>query len=196
MTSNDVCICSIGCLRILSELQNIHDVVDAEMILDLVYRLCRQGETMVQCKSCIQIPQPSMVTLPALFEKCLALLEALFSTYDIATQPGFFDSAMLAMEQPTSRFICIRNTALLGQMELDGNETSLLVRMIIGQRLRRILNLMESLNGSVFVMLENSHSCQNRTAALRNLKSSVESTIGRLRALMETVDERNASSLT
>lgn len=127
MGFNDVCPCSIEGLQIISELQNIHAVVNAEMSLDLIYRICQQGEAMMQCKSCMQLPQPSIVILPALSEKYLSLLEALYSTYDIATQPGFFDSAMLAMEHPTSRFICIRNTVLLGQLELEEEETKLLV---------------------------------------------------------------------
>jgi hypothetical protein len=176
----------------MSELQNIHAVVDTEIILDLIFRICQEGETMAQCKSCMQTPQPSIVAIPALSEHCIPLLEALCSTYDIATQPGFFDSAMLAMEQSTSRFICIRNRALLGQTELDENETRLLIRTIIGQRLGRLLDVMESLNSSLLVILAVAPSQQNEAAPFRTLRSSVKSIITRLRALVKTIDERDA----
>lgn len=175
----------------MSEVQNIPAVVNAEILLELIYRICQQGEAMVQCKICIQNLQHSIVVLSSLSEQCLPLLEALCSTYDIATQPGFFDSAMLAMEQLTSRYICIRDTAILGQIVLKEEETKLLVGTIIGQRLGRLLDLMKSL----MVMLENSNSHLNGIATLHTIKSSAELTINRLKALMETIDERDAIPL-
>ncbi|KAJ5528283.1 hypothetical protein N7513_012442 [Penicillium frequentans] len=175
----------------MSELQSIPAVVNAEIVLDFIYRVCQQGEAIVQCKFCKQTPQPSIVILPALYEQCLPLLEALCSTYNIATQPGFFDSAMLALEQPASRYICIRDKAILGTIELEEEETKLLVGTIIGQRLRRLLDLMETLK----VILENPKTLLSGIATLRTTKSPAELIMNRLKALMETIDERDAIPL-
>ena len=66
---------------------------------------------------------------------------------------------------------------------------------IIGQRLRRLLYLMDSLDGSLLVMLETSHSHRNGTSTLRNTISSVESVMNRLKALRETVFESDTIPL-
>ncbi|KAJ5547339.1 hypothetical protein N7494_004924 [Penicillium frequentans] len=188
MNSNGFCCpCSTEALQMMSELQSIPAVVNAEIVLDLIYRICQQGEAIVQCKFC----KAFIVILPALYEQCLPLLEALCSTYNIATQPGFFDSAMLALEQPASRYICIRDKAILGTMELEEKETKLLVGTIIGQRLRRLLDLMETLK----VILENSNTLLSGIATLRTTKSPDELIMNRLKALMETIDERDAIPL-
>lgn len=186
MNFDNVCPCSTEALQMMSELQNVPAVVNAEVVLDLICRICQQGETMMQCKSCKKTPQPSIVIFQALSEQCLPLLEALCSTYDITTQPSFFDQATLAMGQSTSRYICIRNRASLGQIELEEEETKLLVGTIIGQRLRRLLGLMESL----MVMLGNSNSHQNGIATRRTIKSPAELIMNKLKALMESIDGR------
>lgn len=187
MNFETFCPCSTEALQMMSELQRIPAVVSAEIVLDLIYRTC-QHEAMMQCKSCKQTPQPCIVIFQALSEQCLPLLEALCSTYNIATQPGFFDQAILAMGQSTSRYICIRNMASLGQTELEEEETKLLVGTIIGQRLRRLLVLMESL----MVMLENSNPHQNGIATPRTIKSPAERIMNKLKALMQTIDGRDA----
>lgn len=187
MNLDNVCHCSIEALQTMSELQNIQAVVDVETILDLVHRICQQGTVMVQCKDCIKTPHSSIATLPALSEQCLPLLEALCSAYDICIQPGFFDSAMLAFEQPPSPYICIRSKVILGKTELDENETRLLVRTLLARGLIRLVELMESLKGVLQLLIESSSSPRNGTA-LRACESSADSTISRLMVLLQVIE--------
>lgn len=182
------CHCSIEALQTLSELQHANAVVDVDTVLDLIHRVCRQGKAIVQCGSCTKTSQSSIVTLSALLEQCLPLLEALCSAYDISTQPGFFDSAMLAFEQPPSSFICIRNKVILGQTELDEDETRLLVRTLLGRSLIRMVELVEAVKGVLLMMLESPHDRRNNTATLRACESSVESTVSRLAVLMQIIE--------
>lgn len=182
------CYCSVEVFQIMSELQNVHAVVDVETALDLIHRVCGQEKAVIQCKDCTKTPQSSVVTLPALSEQCLPLLEALCSAYNISTQPGFFDSAMLAFDQTPSSFICIRSKVILGQTELDEDETRLLVRTLLGRSLIRLVELMEGLKGVLLAMLESSHSHQNGTAMIRACESSMESIISRLAVLMQIID--------
>lgn len=188
MNFESSCQCSIEALKILSELQNVHAVVNVETILDLIHRVCTQGNNMVQCKDCTKTPQSSIVALPALSEKCLPLLEALCSAYDISTQPGIFDSAMLAFEQPPSPFICIRSKVIMGKTELDEGESRLLVRTVLGRNLVRLVQLMEGLKGIFLVMSKSSHMSHNRTSTLRACELSVETTISRLAVLMQILE--------
>ncbi|OKO90560.1 hypothetical protein PENSUB_13277 [Penicillium subrubescens] len=188
MSFESCCQCSIEALKILSELQNVHAVVNVETILDLIQRVCTQGSNMVQCKDCIKSPQSSIVALPALSKKCLPLLEALCSAYDISTQPGFFDSAMLAFEQPPLPFICIRSKVTLGETELDESESRLLVRTVLGQSLVRLVQLMEGLKGILLVMSKSSHTSHNSPSTLRACELSVDTTISRLAVLMQIIE--------
>lgn len=172
----------------MADLQNVHAVVDVETILDLTHRVCLQGEAMVHCKDCIKTTQSSIVTLPALSESCLPLLEALCAAYDISTQPGFFDSAMLAFEQQPSPIICIRSKVFLGRTELDDVEARLLVRTLLARNLMRFVELMDDLKEVLTVLLDNTHVHRNGIATLRAYESSVESTIGRLAVLMQVIE--------
>ncbi|KAJ5592043.1 uncharacterized protein N7459_002412 [Penicillium hispanicum] len=194
MNVENTCHCSIEALQIGSELQNVHAVVDVETILDLIHRVCRQGQIIVRCKSCTKTSQSSLVTLPALSEQCLPLLEALCSAYNISTQPSFFDSAILAFEQPPSPLFCIRSQVLLGRTELDEDETRLLVRTLIGRSLMRLVELMENLKAVLLALLENSQTHRNGLAAIQAYESSVESTIGRLAVLMQIIEGEAASA--
>ncbi|KAJ5765808.1 hypothetical protein N7520_005367 [Penicillium odoratum] len=143
---------------------------------------------MVQCKNCIETPHPSIVTFPALSEQCLPLLEALCAAYDIPTQSGFFDPAML-VEQQCSQFICIRSKILFGKTELDEDEMRLLIRTIIRESLRRLVKLMESLKDSLLLGLDNSHSDhRNGASTFHAYKSSVESIMSQLVVLKEALD--------
>ncbi|KAJ5117948.1 hypothetical protein N7476_006737 [Penicillium atrosanguineum] len=182
------CHCSIETLQILSELQNVHAVVHVETALDLIHRACGQGKNMIECKDCAKTPQTSIGTLPALSEQCLPLFEALCSAYDISTQPGFFDSAMLAVDQTASSFICIRSKVILGQTELDEDETRLLVRTLLGRSLMKLVELMEDLKGLLSAMLDNSHTHRNGIASIRACESSMESIISRLAVLMQIIE--------
>lgn len=174
-------------LQIMSELQDTHNVVDVETVLDLIHRTCRQGTIMAHCKDCVKTTHSSIAKLPTLLEKCLPLVEALCSAYDFSMQPGFFDSAMLALEQPPSPFICIRNKVVLGQIELDEDETRLLLRILLGRSLMRLIELMGSLKETLQAAIENAHAHRNATR-LRAYESSVESTISRLVVLMQIVE--------
>ncbi|KAJ5183935.1 hypothetical protein N7492_001551 [Penicillium capsulatum] len=174
-------------MRILSEIQNFHAVVDVETVLDLIRRTCRQGMIMVHCKDCIKTTQSSMITFFTLLEQCLPLAEALCSTYGISMQPGFFDSAMLAFEQPPSLCICLRSRVVLGQTELDEGESRLLIRILLGRGLMRLIELTGSLKGSPKAMVENPHAHRNANA-LRVCEASVESTISRLVVLMQIIE--------
>lgn len=182
------CSCSMEALQMMSELQNLHALVDVDTVLDLIHRLCQQGRTVVQCDACTKSTSSSIMTLLALSEQCLPLLEALCSAYNISTQPGFFDSAMLSFEQPPSSFICVRSRVILGQTELDEDEGRLLVRMLLGRSLIRLVELMEGLKSKLLMMLDNPHAHRNGTATLRACESSVESTISRLAALMQIIE--------
>lgn len=175
-------------VRILSELQNVHAVVNVETILDLIHRICSQGSNMVECKDCIKTPQSTIVALPALSEKCLPLLEALCSAYNISTQRGFFDSAMLAFEQPPSPFICIRSKVMLGETELDEDESRLLVRTVLRRSLVRLVHLMEGLKGILLVLSKDSQISHNTVPTLRACELSVETTISRLAVLMQIIE--------
>lgn len=177
----------------MSELQNVHTVVDVETILDLIHRTCRQGTIMVHCKGCTKTTNPSAVTLPGLLEQCLPLVEALCSAYDISMQPGFFDSAMLALEQPPSPFVCIQNKVVLGQRELDEDEARLLVRILLRRNLMRLVELMGSLNRTLQVMTESSHAHRN-AVGLGSYEASVESTISRLVVLMQIIEGESATT--
>lgn len=193
MDLEKACHCSMEALHIMSELQNVHTVVDVETVLDLIHRTCRQGTVMVHCEDCIKTTHSSVVTLPALLEQCFPLIEALCSAYDISMQPGFFDSAMLALEQPPSPFICIQNKVVLGQMELDEDEARLLVRILLRGSLMRLVELMGSLKGTLQMMMENSHAHRN-AAGLRAYEASVESTISRLVVLMQIIEGESATT--
>jgi hypothetical protein len=182
------CKCSLEALKIMADLQNVHAVVDVETILNLTQRVWLHGKTMIQCENCIKTAQSSIFTLPALSEGCLPLLEALCAAYDISTHPGFFDSAMLAFDQPASSIICIRSQAFLGRTELDDYEARLLVRTLLARDLIRFVELMEALREVLNILLENSHVNRNSMATLRACGSSVESTISRLAVLMQVVE--------
>lgn len=188
MSIESPCRCSMDILQIMSDLQNVQAMVDVDVILDLIHRLCRQGKAFVQCESCTETTQPSIVTLPALSEQCLPLLEALCSAYNATGQPGFFDSAMLAFEQPPSSFICIRSKVVLGQTELDEDEARLLVRTLLARSLIGLVELMESLKSKLLIMLDKPHGHRNGNATLRACESSVESTISRLAGLIQSIE--------
>ncbi|KAJ5625337.1 hypothetical protein N7510_001646 [Penicillium lagena] len=172
----------------MTELGNVHTVVDVETILELVHRVCQQGSVMVNCTYCVKTPQPSIVTLPALSEQCLALFEVVCAAYDISTQPALFDPSVLAFEQPPGPFVCIRSKVVLGQTELDEDEAQLLVRTLLGRTLMRLVELMEGLKEIVRVLLESAQHSRTCTAALRACEASLECTIGRLTVFMQQID--------
>lgn len=182
------CQCSMDALRIMSELRNVNTVVDLGIILDLVHRVCRQGQAMVNCSSCKKKPQSSIVTLPAIAEQCLSLFEAVCSTYSIFRRNALFDPTALAFEQPLPQFICVRSKTVLGQMELDEEESDLLVKMLLNRSLLRLLEILEILKGIVASWSKDpSHLHRTGAATLRACESSVDSTINRFAVFMEHI---------
>ncbi|KAJ5698839.1 hypothetical protein N7462_000844 [Penicillium macrosclerotiorum] len=181
------CRCSTEALQIMSDLQNVHAVIDAETVLGLVNRVCHQGMLMVHCEDCTKELQYSVVTLPTLSEQCLPLLEALCSAYDITSQPSFFDTAMLTFDPPASHFICVRSKVIFGQTELDEAEIRLLVRTLLGRNLMRLVELMEGLKGILPVLSEGPSTHRNGSATLKACESSLESIIGRLAVLVQII---------
>jgi hypothetical protein len=175
-------------LQIMTELRNVHTVVDVETIFELVHRVCQQGSVMVNCTDCVKKPQQSMVTLPALSEQCLALFEAVCAAYDISTQPALFDPNVLAFEQVPGSFVCIRNKVILGQTELDEDEARLLVRKLLGRTLMRLVELMEGLKGIVRALLESAQHNRTGTTTLRACESSVDCTIERLAIFLQQIE--------
>jgi hypothetical protein len=188
MNNDTPCHCSIEALQMMSELQNVPAVVEVETVLDLIHRACGHGRNIIQCQFCATTPQMSVTTLPALSEQCLPLFEALCSAYDISTQPGFFDSAMLAFDQTPSSFICIRSKVILGETELDENETRLLVQTLLSRSLMSLVESMEGFKGVLSAMLENSYTHQNTIASIRACEISMESIISRLAVLMQSIE--------
>lgn len=176
-------------LQTMTELRSVNTVVDLGIILDLVHRVCRQGQTMVSCNSCKKNLQSSIVTLPALAEQCLSLFEAVCSTYNIARRNVLFDPAVLAFEQPLPQFICVRSKTVLGQMELDEEESGLLVKMLLNRSLVRLLEVLEVLKGILANLSKDSgHSHRAGAATLRACESSVDSTIHRFAVFMEHIE--------
>lgn len=196
MDHESPCQCSMEALHIMTELRNVHTVVDLGTILDLVNRVYKQGQTMIGCSNCKKSPQSSIVTLPALAEQCLSLFEAVCSTYNISRRNALFDPAVLAFEQPLPQFICIRSKTVLGQMELNDEESGLLVKILLNRSLVRLLELLELLKDIVGAFSKDtSHTHPVGVATLRACESSVESTIHRFAVFMEQIDVESGKSL-
>ncbi|KAJ5900104.1 hypothetical protein N7495_004848 [Penicillium taxi] len=134
---------------------------------------------MIECRDCIKTSQ-SIAPLPALSEHCLPLLEALCSAYEISTHHGLFDTVMLAFKPRPAPFICLRSKVMLGQMELDEDETRLLLRTLLGRNLRRLVELIK--------LLESSDIPDIATCGIMVCESSVQSTISRLIVLMQVIE--------
>ncbi|RJE20605.1 hypothetical protein PHISCL_07068 [Aspergillus sclerotialis] len=180
----------------MTELRNVHAVVDLGTILDLVNRVYKQGQTMISCSTCKKSPQSSIVTFPALAEQCLSLFEAVCSTYNISRRNNLFDPAVLAFEQPLPQFICIRSKTVLGQMELNDEESGLLVKILLNRSLVRLLELLELLKDILGAFSKDtSHTHRVGAAALRACESSVESTIHRFAIFMEQIDVESSKNL-
>ncbi|KAK5788147.1 hypothetical protein VI817_009105 [Penicillium citrinum] len=181
----------------MTDLQNVDPVVDVDTILDIADRVYLQGKAMLRCKDCKKTPQCSIVALPTLSDGCLHLLDALCAAYDISTQPGFFDAAMFAYEQPQASIICVRSRAFLGRTELDDFEARLLVRTLLARSLIRFVELMEGLKEVLIMLRKASHPHGVGTATLRACESSTDSTMSRLAVLMQVVEgDRDAGPVT
>ncbi|KAA8648306.1 uncharacterized protein ATNIH1004_004191 [Aspergillus tanneri] len=187
METEGSCQCSINALQTLTELRNVHTVVELGTILDLVHRVYSQGQVMLQCKECRQAPSSSMVTIPALAEQCLSLFEAVCLAYSITRQNTLFDPNALAFEQPLPQFICIRSKVQLGETEMDEDDSGVLVRMLLSRNLIKLVELLKALR-EVLRSLSKETPPSHRTGPLRACESSVESTIRRFAVFMEQIE--------
>jgi hypothetical protein len=183
-------------LQMMTEFRSIHTVVDMDTILDLVHRVCRHGKAMANCNSCKQSPQSPMVAFPALVEHCLSLFEAACSTYNISRKNVMFDAGVLAFEQRLPQFICIESKAILGQMELDNEESGYLARTLLHRSLVELLELLEVLRGILRSRSkETSHPPRTGATPLRVCESSDESTIQRVTMFMEQINIESSKGL-
>ena len=192
----ETCQCSLDALQIMTELRDVHAVVDLGTILDLVHRVYRHGQTMINCHSCKMNPQSSIVTLPALAEQCLSLFDSVCSAYNIARRNSLFDPG-LRFDQPLPQFICIRSKTILGQIELDDDESGLLVRTLLNRNVMRLIELLDALKGILRALSKDAgHAHRAGAATLRACESSVESIIHRLAMFMDQIAVGSSTSLT
>ncbi|GFF95830.1 hypothetical protein IFM47457_10561 [Aspergillus lentulus] len=126
------------------------------------------------------------MTFPTLAEQCLLLFEAICAAYSINRQNTLFDPTILAFEQQLPPFICVRSAVLLGQTELNEEESVLLVRMLLSRNLMRLLGLLEALRDVMRARpKETVHTRRTGTVSFRSWDASIESIVHRLVIFME-----------
>ncbi|KAL4749522.1 hypothetical protein BDW72DRAFT_204693 [Aspergillus terricola var. indicus] len=182
MESEATCQCSISALQIMNELRSVHTVVELETILGLVDRIHSQGQAMLKCKECRANPGSTLMTLPALTDQSLSLFEAACLAYNVTRKDALFDPSL-------PQFLCIRSKMQLGQMDLDDDETVVLVRMLLGKNSMKLLELLKGLQS---LTKECGQSHRTGVATLRACESSVEPSIRRLAAFMEQIEAEPA----
>ncbi|KAL4958352.1 hypothetical protein BDW69DRAFT_190993 [Aspergillus filifer] len=178
MESETTCQCSIGALQIMNELRGVQTFVELETILSLVERIYNQGQTMLKCKDCRANPKSTLMTLPALADQSLALFESACLAYNISRKEALFDPSL-------PQFLCIRSKIQLGQMELDEDETGVLVRMLLGKNSRKLLELLKALR---VILKDCGQSHRSGVASLRACEASVEPPIHRIAVFIEQVE--------
>ncbi|KAE8372807.1 hypothetical protein BDV26DRAFT_301474 [Aspergillus bertholletiae] len=189
MEPESSCRCSAGTLYILTEIRNVHTVVEFEKILVLVQRVYRQGQTILNCQDCSKVPpQSSSFTIPALTDHCLPLFEAVCSAYSITRNNCFFDPNILSFEQPLPQFICVRSKVQLGETDLDEVETGMLVRTLLCRNSMRLLSLLEALHGTLQrISTDNAQVHQARATALQAYELSIQSSMHRMALFLEQI---------
>ncbi|KAL3473362.1 hypothetical protein BJX99DRAFT_261426 [Aspergillus californicus] len=175
----------------MNELRSVHTVVELETILDLVDRIHNHGQSMLKCKECRTNPGSSLMTLPALTDQCLALFEAACLAYNITRKNTLFDPSIFAFEHPLPQFLCIRSKIQLGQMELDDDETGVLVRMLLG---KNAMTLRELLKGLRSLSRESGKPHSIGVATTRAWESSMESAVHRIVTFMEQIEVESGKS--
>ncbi|KAF7175601.1 hypothetical protein CNMCM7691_009166 [Aspergillus felis] len=119
-------------------------------------------------------------------EQCLLLFEAICAAYNINRQNALFEPTILAFEQQLPPFICVRSAVLLGQTELNEEESVLLIRMLLSRNLMRVLGLLEALRDVMRARpKETVHTHRTGTMSFRSWDASIESIIHRLVIFME-----------
>lgn len=189
METEGSCRCSMNAVQILTELRNVHTVVELGTILDLVHRVYSQGQAILQCKECRNKPPSAFVTMPALAEQCLCLFEAICLAYGISRQNTLFDPGALAFEQPLPQFICIRSKVQLGETEMDEEDSGILVRMLLGRNLIKLVDLLKATR-EILRSLSKDNTQTHRTGPLRTCESSIEATIRRIAVFIEQIEFR------
>lgn len=179
----------------MTELRNVHTIVDLDTILDLGHRVYWQGQAIANCNNCKRHRQSPIVTLPALVDQCLPLFAAACTSYNIGRRNFLLDTPALAFEEPFPRSICITNKASLGQIKLDDEETGQLVKMFLDRSLARLMKLLEMLKDVLRAWWKGSwHSFPVGTATLRACETSVESTIHRVAMFMEQTEPESSKN--
>ncbi|RDW74530.1 uncharacterized protein DSM5745_07192 [Aspergillus mulundensis] len=177
------CQCSIGALQVMNEIRSVPTVVELETILGLVDRIHIQGQAMLKCKECRANPGSTLLTLPALADQSLALFEAACLAYNVTRKDALFDPSL-------PQFLCIRSKMQLGQMDLDDDETVVLVRMLLGKNSMKLLELLKGLRS---LAKDCGQSHRAGAATLRACESSVEPSIHRLAVFMEQIEAETGS---
>lgn len=176
-------------MQILTDLRNLHTVVELGTILDLASRIYNQGQATLRCKDCRGNPQSAFVPIPTLAEQCLSLFEAVCLAYSINRKNNIFESSSGPFEQPLPRFICIRSKVQLGETDIDDDEAAVLVHMLLNRNLMRLLELLEALQETVRSLSKGpTQPFPGGTASLRACESSLDSTIHRVAMFMEQID--------
>lgn len=183
------CRCSMNVLQIMSDLRNLHAVVELGAILDLVHRVYTQGQIILACSECRENPQPSFGSLFTLVEQCLSLFDAVCLAYGINRKNTFFDASMMAFEQPIPHFICIRSKVQLGETDIDEEEAGVLVQMLLTRNSLRLLELLESLQDILRCRLKGPP--RGGLASLRACESSIGSIIQRTVIFMQQIEASN-----
>ncbi|KAL4938120.1 hypothetical protein BDV06DRAFT_201649 [Aspergillus oleicola] len=178
MESEATCQCSIGALQIMNELRSVQTFVELETIFSLFERIHSQGQAMLKCKECRASPKSTLMTLPALADQSLALFEAACLAYNISRKDALFDPSL-------TQFLCIRSKIQLGQMELDDDETVVLVRMLLGKNSRRLLELLKALRS---IIKDCGQSHRSGVSTLRACENSVEQSIHCMAMFIEQVE--------
>ncbi|KAF9893656.1 hypothetical protein FE257_010968 [Aspergillus nanangensis] len=189
METDTACRCSTEALKIMTDLRNLHTVVELETVLALVNRIYTQGQAILKCKDCRASPQGSFVPISTLAEQSLSLFEAVCLAYGITRRNNLFDSGILAFEQPLPQFICIRSKVQLGEADIDEDEAGLLVRLLLARNLMRLLELLEALQEVIRSLCKDTTpALRGGLASLRVCESSLNSTIHRLAMFMEQIE--------
>lgn len=195
MEADNGCRCSINVLQIMSDLRNLHAVVELGAILDLVHRIYTQGQVILACPECRENPQPSFGPLCTLAEQCLSLFDAVCLAYGINRKNTFFDTNMMAFEQPLPHFICIRSKVQLGETEIDEEEASVLVQMLLTRNSLRLLELLEALQETLRCRLKGSgQALRGGSASLRACESSIGSIIQRTVIFIQQIEASNGGN--
>ncbi|KAL4806306.1 hypothetical protein BDV18DRAFT_160374 [Aspergillus unguis] len=167
----------------MNELRSAHTVVELETILSLVERIYNQGQAMLKCKECRVNPGSILMTLPALTDQCLALFEAVCQAYNISRKDALLDPSF-------PQFLCIPSKMQLGQMDLDEDETGVLVQVLLGKNSMRLLELLKGLRG---LTKDCGQTHRAGAATSRACESSLEPSIQRLVLFMEQIEQQSGA---